>query len=130
MTPNSIAVGVIIFSILALVGVLSLGGVLLRHDLSRALAANGRRPYPKSRMVEDLRPLQNTVIEFVATTGPSRRLLKLLSAGEPIRLRDEIARAPESAVTGLIIMAVAGFVRLRSGALILTKTGREVAARI
>ena len=130
MTPTSIAAGVIIISVLALVGVLFLGGVLLRHDLSRAVAANGDGRCAKSRLLEDLRPLQDAVAEFVAATGPARRLLKLLSGGSGIRLRDEIGRAPESAMTGLIITAVAGLVRLRGGALRLTSSGREVAARL
>ena len=130
LTPASIAVGVIGFSIIALLGLLFLGGSLLRRDVGRAAAGNAGTPYSSRRIVEDLRPLQDYVLEFVTATGPSRRLLEFLTRGQPTRLRDEIARAPESAVTGLIIIAVAGLVRMRRGALRLTSSGREIAARI
>lgn len=48
----------------------------------------------RSRIIEDLRPLQDnlrplqdTVVEFIATTGPSRRLLGFLGRSGPVTSR-------------------------------------------
>ena len=130
MTHEWIAAGIISFGIIAFLGVLFLGGLLLRHDVARAAAGSRQgTPYATSRIIEDLRPLQNTVVEFIAATDPSRRVLEFLSGRQAIRLRDQIARAPERTLAGLIIIAVAGLVRLGRGGLSVTSAGREIAAR-
>ena len=130
MTVAAIAAGVILFRIISLLGVLFLGGLLLRHDVARVVAANSDRPYAASRIIDDLRPLQDTVAEFIAADGRSRRLLTFVSDGQPTRLRAQMTTAPERTATGLMILAVAGFVRLGPGGFRLTGSGRDIVERI
>ena len=130
MTPGFIATAVIICWISGLIGLLFVGGWLVRHDVAGAAAGNSATPYAASRIIGDLRPLQHTVAEFIAADGPSRRLLKFLSSAQATRLRDQVARAPERTVAGLMILAVAGLVRLGRGGFRLTGSGREMAKRI
>ena len=130
MTAASIAVGVISFWIVGLLGLLFVGGLLLRHDVSRAAAGTARTLGSSSATIENLRPLQDTIAEFIVATASSRRVLEFLSRAPAVRLRDEIVTAPERTVIGLMIIALAGLVRVGRGGLRLTDAGHEMAGRV
>jgi hypothetical protein len=68
--------------------VLFIGGLLVQTDLYRASAERRGKYYPQSRILKDLRPIQQTMVEFVAASDPSRALLQRLAGNEqPMPLR-------------------------------------------
>ena len=86
MTPEIIAVSISGLFLLVAVGLLLIGGRLVRHDRSRNAVRDGvRRSH--SPLLEHLRPLQNLTVDFFARTEPSARLLGVLAAREhPLNL--------------------------------------------
>ena len=130
MTALSIAASVISVSIFVLVGLLFLGGLLLRHEVERAAARAAGTLRPFSGTINALRPLKDTIVEFITATESSRSFLAFLGSSRPLHLRDAIANAPAGSLTGLVIIALTGLVRLQSGHLCLTPSGREAARRI
>ena len=78
MTVHLIALIIIWFYLLAGVAMLFLGGQLVRHDLNRAAAKPRKAGWPPSRIIEDLRLLQDLVVEFFARSEQSSRLLGVL----------------------------------------------------
>jgi len=113
--------------------VLFIGGLLVETDLYRASAERRGKYYPQSRILKDLRPIQQTMVEFVAASDPSRALLQRLAGNEqpmPLRkLLDNIS-ARETRWTALLVMSVAGLVRFVWRGIRLTDVGREVLARM
>lgn len=113
--------------------VIFIGRLLMRTDLYRRWAPARGRHYPPSRIIEDVRPVQQAMIDFIDAFPPSRELLRRLAeANEPIPVRKLLANVPaiESSWTALFIISLAGLVRLgRQGAFI-TSVGNEVLARL
>jgi len=111
--------------------VLFIGGLLVQTDLYRASAERRGKYYPQSRILKDLRPIQQTMVEFVAASDPSRALLQRLAGNEqpmPLRkLLDNISTG-ETGWTALFVMSAAGLVRFVWRGIRLTGVGREVLA--
>jgi regulator of nucleoside diphosphate kinase len=113
--------------------ILFIGGLLVQTDLYRASAERRGKYYPQSRIIKDLRLIQQTMIEFVAASDPSRALLQRLAGSEqPVPLRkllDNIS-ARGTRWTALLVMRVARLVRFMWRGIGLTDVGREVLARM
>jgi regulator of nucleoside diphosphate kinase len=112
--------------------VLFIGGVLVRTNLYRAYAQRRGKHYPSSRILQDLRPIQQTMVDFIAVSAPSRELLQRLTENEeptPVRKLLENASAAGTSWTALLVMRVAGLVRFGWQGVRLTDVGREVLRR-
>jgi regulator of nucleoside diphosphate kinase len=132
MTPEIIALIVVVLYAVAGLAVLVLGGQLIRYDLARGSTEGRNSPRNPFRLVEDLRPLQNLVVEFFARSRYFSRLLGILTRNEK---RPSMGRSGGVSLTHLawpaaFIMAVTGLVRFRRRGLVLTGIGREVQQRI
>ena len=113
--------------------ILFMGGLLVRTDIYRALAESRGTFYPRSRLLEDLRPVQTVMIKFIAESAHCREFMQpLADSGEPIPLRRLLAGTPavETKWTALFIMGVAGLLRFSSRGVMLTDLGREILMRI
>lgn len=113
--------------------VLFVGRLIIRTDLYRRWAEKRGKHYPRSRIIEDLRPVQQTMIEFIDASPPSRELLqRLAETNEPIRVRKLLAGVPreKSRWTALFLITAAGLVSFGRQGVLLTDVGREVLARI
>jgi hypothetical protein len=139
MTPEFIAFLVIAFYMLAAVILLSFGGWLVRHDLSRNASTRA------SRITEDLRPFQNLVVDIFARAEPCARLLSVLVRyGHPLRVSAAFRNATSAAERGgngdatlsasewlgLGMMRLAGLIRFNKQGVVVTNVGREVHRRI
>ena len=139
MTPEFIAFLVIAFYMLAAVILLSFGGWLVRHDLSRNASTR------VSRITEDLRPFQNLFVDIFARAEPCARLLSVLVRyGHPLRVSAALRKATSAAepdgdgdVTpsasewvGLGMMRLAGLIRFNKQGVVVTNVGREMHRRI
>jgi regulator of nucleoside diphosphate kinase len=113
--------------------ILFIGGLLVRTDMDRALAESRGTFYPRSRLLEDLRPVQTVMIEFIAESAHCREFMQRLAhSGKPIPLRRLLGGTPavETKWTALFIMGVAGLLRFSSRGVMLTDLGREILVRI
>jgi hypothetical protein len=113
--------------------ILFVGGLLVRTDICRAAAKGRRVSYPRSQLLEDLRAVQATTIEFIAQTPRSRELMQVLAnSGEPIPLGRLFGStsAVETSWTALFIISVTGLLRFSRRGVTLTSVGHEVLARI
>lgn len=145
MTPEFVAFILVALYLLASLAVLFLGGRLVRYDLSRSETENGKPLRKRSRLIEDLRPLQDTVVEFIAHSEYAPQILgalarkdvplSLKSIAQKIRLASKRSHKSDLlllpiglAVIGL--MRVAGLIRLGRRGIVLTPIGREIEQRI
>ena len=113
--------------------VLFVGRLIIRTDLYRRWAEKRGKHYPRSRIIEDLRPVQQTMIEFIDASPPSRKLLqRLAETDEPIPLRKLLASVPagESSWLALFLIAAAGLISFGRQGILVTEAGREVLARL
>ena len=113
--------------------VLFIGQLITRTDLYRRWAGKRGKHYPRSRIIDDLRPVQEMMIDFIDASPSSRELLqRLAETNESIRLRKLLAGVPreESSWTALFLIAAAGLVSFGRQGVLLTDVGREVLARI
>jgi hypothetical protein len=113
--------------------ILFVGGLLVRTDIYRAVAESRGTSYPRSRLLEDLRPVQATMMEFIAESRRSREFMQgLANSDDPIPLRRLFGSTPavETSWTALFIMGVAGLLQFGSRGVALTSVGHEVLARI
>jgi len=122
--------------------VLFIGGLLVRTDLYRTLAEKRGARFPRSRVLEDLRPVQNLVVEFLVESEPCHHLLNHVQQHEPLSLRALLqeyryqdakeggAVSIEKLFTAMFMLGVAGLVRFGEGGISLTNVGREILARI
>jgi regulator of nucleoside diphosphate kinase len=113
--------------------VLFIGRLITRTEVYRRWAGKRGKPYPRSRIIEDLRPVQETMIDFVDASPPSRELLQQLAeTDEPIHVRELLAAVSreESSWTALFLIAAAGLVSFGRKGVSLTDVGREVLAQI
>ena len=62
--------------------ILFVGGRLLRTDICRAVAESRGTSYPRSRLLEDLRPVQATMMEFIAESPRSREIMQVFASSE------------------------------------------------
>jgi hypothetical protein len=109
------------------------GGLLVRTDIYRAVAKSRGTSYPRSRLLEDLRPVQALMMEFIAESPRSREFIQILANSEgPIPLRRLFGSTPavEASWTALFIMGVAGLIEVGSRGVTLTSVGHEVLVRI
>ena len=144
MTPEFIVVIGLALYLLAGIFVLVLGGRLVQRELDRD-ARKGCGAWPRSRAMEDLRPIEHLTADFFARAEPCARLLAILARHyEPLTVTallrearssererdngDVLAYGIESAA--LWIMRVAGLVSLNKRRVLLTDAGREVHRRI
>jgi regulator of nucleoside diphosphate kinase len=102
--------------------ILFIGGLLVRTDMDRALAESRGTFYPRSRLLEDLRPVQTVMFEFIAESAHCREFVQ--------RLPDSGKPRVEMKWTALFIMGVAGLLRFSSRGVMLTDLGREILMRI
>ena len=110
--------------------VLFIGGLLVQADLYRAGAQQRGKHYPRSRIIQDLRHIQQTMVDFVAASDPSRALLQRLAGNEqPMPLRKLLGNV-SARWTALFAMGAAGIVRFGWQGIRLTDVGREVLARM
>ena len=79
MTPEFIAFILVALYLLASLAALFLGGRLVRHDLSRSETEDGKPLRRRSRLIEDLRPLQDIVVEFIAHSEYAPQILAALA---------------------------------------------------
>ena len=113
--------------------VLFVGRLIIRTDLYRRWAEKRGKHYPRSRIIEDLRPVQQTMIEFIDASPPSRELLqRLAETNEPIPVRKLLASVPagESSWLALFLIAAAGLISFGRQGILVTEAGREVLARL
>ena len=113
--------------------VLFVGRLIIRTDLYRRWAEKRGKHYPRSRVIEDLQPVQQTMIEFIDASPPSRELLQRLGeTNEPIPVRKLLASVPagESSWLALFLIAAAGLISFGRQGLLVTEAGREVLARL
>ncbi len=130
--------------LLAGVFILLLGSRLLRHDLKRGSQTRDST-VPASRLLHDLRPVQDLAVDFFSRSEPWTRLLGLLArAPRPLTTNALVHHAQPMAASGennavpafgiewaaLWLMRITGLVRLDNGCVLLTETGREVHRRI
>ena len=137
---------IIFVSVALLAGavVLFLGGRLVRHDLDRSARKNDAAR-PRSRTLEDLRPVQDLTVDFFANTEPCVRLLNILAGHQqPLTANALFDKARPTADhrnngstppfgiewAALWIMRIAGLVRLDERGVLLTKIGRKIHRRI
>jgi regulator of nucleoside diphosphate kinase len=110
-----------------------IGRLLMRSDLYRRWAGDRGTHYPPSRAVQNLPPVQQTMIDFIDAFPSSRELLRRLAeAKKPIPVRKLMANVPaiEGSWTALFIISLAGLVRLGRPGAVITSLGREVLARL
>ena len=113
--------------------VLMSGRLIMQGDLYRRQAARRGKHYPPSRIIQDLPPIQETMIELIGTSSQSRQLLqRLAKADEPIAFRKLLAGVPagECSPSALVLMAVAGLICFRRQGVFITELGREVLSRM
>ncbi len=145
MTVDLIALIIMGFYLLAGLAMLFLGGQLVRHDLNRAAAKLRKAGWPPSRIIEDLRPVQDIVVEFFARSEQSSRLLGVLDQHkrplsvntilEEVQLQTNLRKnsnppSLQLAWAALFIMRLAGLVRFSRRGVVLGDAGREVQRRI
>jgi regulator of nucleoside diphosphate kinase len=113
--------------------VLFVGRLIIGTDFYRRWAEKRGKHYPRSRIIEDLRPVQQTMIEFIDASPPSRELLqRLAETDEPIPVRNLLASVPagESSWLALFLIAAAGLISFGRQGILVTDAGREVLARL
>ena len=131
------AIGVVLWA------VLFIGGRLIDTSLARRRAfALGGRHMP-SRILRDLKPVEDVVVDFVRHSRDLADVLAVLTATKPksfgkivdeIQIgrgrRTEAAIAAYSAATALSILFVSGLTWLTRNGFVATEVGREVQRRI
>ncbi len=145
MTVHLIALIIVGLYLLAGVAMLFLGGQLVRNDLNRAAAKRRKAGWPPSRIIEDLRPVQDLVVEFFTRSEQSSRLLGVLDQQkgplsvnailEKVRMQTDLRQSsnppsPQLAWAARFIMPLAGLVRFSRRGVVLTEVGREVQRRM
>ncbi len=145
MTVHLIALIIVGLYLLAGVAMLFLGGQLVRNDLDRAPAKRRKTGWLPSRIIEDLRPVQDIVVEFFARSEQSSRLLGVLDQQkgplsvnailEKVRMQTDLRQSsnppsPQLAWAALFIIRLAGLVRFSRRGVVVTEVGREVQRRM
>ncbi len=132
MMPEIVALILVVLYAFAGLAVLFLGGRLIRYDLARSYTETSNSPPKPSRLVEDLRPVKNLVVEFFAHSRYFSRLLNILARKQKPRRtrRNGGVSVTQIAWPAAVIMAVTGLVRFHRRGLVLTDIGREVQQRI
>ncbi len=130
-------ISTIAFILIAVFGVALLtlfaGGLMIRSDAHRAALRNAGAAYRPSRVLEDLRPVRDLVVDFVAESYPSRKLLDFLGEHpEPasiIELRASLPFRAERLWTAVLFTSVAGLIRFGRDGITLTDAGHAVRAQ-
>lgn len=113
--------------------IIFVGRLLMRTDLYRRRAAQRGTSYPLSHITTDLRPVQQTMINFIDAFPSSRELLQRLAyANEPVPVGKLLANVPanEGSWTALLLTSLAGLIRLKSQGASITSVGREFLGRL
>lgn len=131
-------ISTIAFILIAALGagslVLVVGGLLVRSDIHRAALPRSGRLYPPFRVLHDLRPVQDLVVDFVAASLPSSELLDFLATQTNpvsiIQLRANLPFRAEKLWTAVFITGVAGLIRFGRDGVTITGAGWAVRARL
>lgn len=114
--------------------ILLVGGLLVRADVHRAALLSAGATYPRSRLLDDLRPVQDLVVDFVAKSDPSRQLLDFLGEhphpASVRELRANLPFGPERVWTAIFISSIVGLIRFGRNGVTLTDAGRAVRAQL
>lgn len=126
--------------------ILFVGGLLVRSDIHRAARIRAGAIYPTSRVLENLRPLQDLVVHFVGESHPCHQLLEYLENHNwPVPIgrlfqgrRSErvhgdtttVLSSGEKIGPALFIVSVAGLVRFGRRGISVTNAGHEILSRI
>jgi regulator of nucleoside diphosphate kinase len=121
--------------------VIHAAGLLIRNDFDRGVDAREGKPRPPSRILEDFRGLQETVVAFLTKSDSCRgvleRLIKRKGApplravvGYSHRADGPSSSSPEKALIALFILRTAGLLRLTKRGVVATDAGQEVYRRI
>lgn len=132
------SISTIAFILIAVFGLgllmLILGGLLVRSDIHRATLLSNGAPYSPSRVLDDLRPIQDLVADFVAESNPSSQLLDFLAEQTKplsiIELRANLPFPAERLWTAVFITSVAGLIRFGRDGMAITDAGRAVRSRL
>lgn len=131
MTPDFLALTLVVSSTVAALSVVFLDGWLIRNDRNREATGLG------AGVIEDLRWVQGLVVDFFARTVPCTQLLRILATRRAPVTANKLAQmvnadthhlAVEWAALG--IMWLGGLVRCRRDGVLATDIGREVYQRI
>ena len=131
MGPEVLALTLVVTSIVAALAILFSGGWLIRND--RNPDATGL----SARLSEDLRWVQEILVEFVAQTRPCTQLLRILTERLTPVTADELAQEVNADTRSLPlgwaalgIMWLGGLVSFTRDGVLATDVGREVYQRI
>jgi hypothetical protein len=145
MNPALFGLVIIASQLLVALALLFVAGSLIRIDLNRAEAADSRFAKILSRFIRDLRALEDALVEFLARSKESCRILSVLVAHrKPLRLaaiaqevqlekdprRESYVLPMSIAWAVLCILQVSGLVRMSRHGFRVTEVGREVHRRI
>lgn len=118
MNINSITFIILVVSLYVGISLLMLrvGGLLIRNDLDPALAAKQGNARSASRILEDLRGIQETVVAFIGKSVAARKMLeRLVERKDPTSVRKVLGSgdsASEKALTAFFFAWMAGLIRL------------------
>jgi regulator of nucleoside diphosphate kinase len=131
MTSETIVLNILGLFLLAAIGLLFTGGRLIQRDRTRN--AVGSHP----RIIEDLRWLQDLLVDFIARTNPFARLLSIVTAQRhPVAVNELWQKAHGDGRpagiewAALWIMRLGGLIRFTHDGVRPTEVGREVQRRI
>jgi hypothetical protein len=133
-----VAIGIVLWAILVV------GGWLMRIILTRTEAIVSNSPIVSSRLLRDLQPMEDWLVDFVSHSPELGDVLGVLAATDTslpfarivhkIRIGDGSPADPKIAANlvgaGLCILFMAGLVRLAGDGIVATDVGREVQRRI
>ena len=129
---------------IAFCALLVVAGGLIHTSVKRTKAVAEGGPNAPSRLLDDLRPIENLLVEFVKHSQELASLLVILPSCESpasfarlvheIRLAKSGSADPKmiASLVGplLLILGLAGLIRIKDGRFVVTEAGREVQKRI
>lgn len=131
MAPELLALTLVVTSIVAALALLSVGGWLIRND------RNHRANRLTARLIEDLRWVQDVVVEFFGRARPCTQLLSILARRQSPVLPKELMQKVGSDIqphivewAALGIMRLGGLVRFTRDGVLVTDVGHEVYQRM
>jgi hypothetical protein len=129
MNPALIGTLIVASQFLAALALLFIAGRLIRHGLFRTETP--------SRLLRELQPLEDRLVEFCARSEAASGTLSALAAHrKPLRMRtiaQDVPLEEDPAVAvwaALCLLRVAGLVRMSRRGVMITEAGREVHRRI
>ena len=141
---NPLLITLLIASGLALCALLIVASGLVHHSLKRRKAVAAGGADLQSRILDDLRPVENLLVDFVRHSFEMTKLLAVLSTlhspASFARLVHEVRigrngstnlkTAANLIAPPLFILGLAGLIRVTADGFVITEVGREVLKRI